>query len=65
MIDSVSCSRWLRFKAADLFDAAPAARGVGNGNDMKATTIFVAPMAQYAVEVEAFTCQMDVARSHA
>ena len=65
LIDIVSSSRWLRFKAADLFDAAPAARGVGNGNDMKATTMFVAPMVQYAVQVEAFASQVNVAGSHA
>jgi hypothetical protein len=65
LMDIVSCSRWLRFTAADLFDAAPAARGVGNGNDMKATTMFVTPMAQYAVEVEAPACQMEFAGSQA
>jgi hypothetical protein len=54
LMDSVR-SAWLRLTAADLFDAAPAARGVGNGSDMNATTMFVTPMPQYAVGFKVLT----------
>ena len=53
LMDSVSCSVRACFEAADLFDAAPAARGVGNGKDMNATTMFVTPMPQYAIDIKA------------
>ena len=55
LMDSISWSGRLCSGVLDLFDAAPAARGVGNGSDMNATTMFVTPMLQYAVELKALT----------